>query len=91
MRILYTKHAIGKFEKLKEIGVKINRKDITAVVINPEHIDRESDSPKIIASKSFDKRRILRVVFKEEGDKITIITFYPAKKGRYYEEKTIKN
>ena len=38
----------------------------------------------IIASRSIDEKHVLRVVYKWKGDIITVITFYPAAKGRYY-------
>ncbi len=89
-KIIFTKHALGKFEKLAKMGVKISREQVLTVIDDPEHEDTESDKPKIIASKSFDRTHVLRVVFKIENGIITIITFYPAEKGRYYEEKTSK-
>ena len=45
--------------------------------------DYETDPPKIIASGEFGKDHIIRVVYKVEDDIITIITFYPSRKGRY--------
>lgn len=90
MRIVFTKHAKKKFQSLAKIGFRINRKDVLATVYTPEHVDDESDRPKIIASRSIDQKHIIRVVFKSESDTITIITFYPTRKGRYY-EKTNKN
>lgn len=87
VKIVFTKHARKKFRELKEIGVIISRQKVIEAIRNPEHIDKESDAPKIIASRAININHILRVVFKEEDGIITVITFYPAKKGRYYEEK----
>lgn len=85
MKIVFTKHAlIDKFAKLKEHGFNLTQDDVTSVVKNPEYIDKESDYPKIIVSKSVDEKHILRVVYKKESGIIRIITFYPAEKGRYY-------
>lgn len=85
MRIVFTKHAlVDKFTKLKGHNFNLTQDDVIAVIKDPENIDKESDSPKIIASKSFDKKHILRVVYKVENDIIKVITFYPAEKGRYY-------
>lgn len=84
-KIIYTKHArIDKFNFFKRHKFKISQKSIKNVIENPEHVDEISDFPKIIASKSLDEKHILRVVYKKEGDIITVITFYPAEKGRYY-------
>lgn len=85
MKIIYTKHAgVDKFALLRRHHFKVSKRLIKEVLQNPEHIDKESDTPKIIASRSIDSRHILRVVYRKEGDIITVITFYPAEKGRYY-------
>lgn len=85
MKIIFTKHAaIDKFVKLSEHRFNLSKKDIKKVIKNPDHIDTESDKPKIIISKNFDEGHILRVVYKLEGGIIKVITFYPAEKGRYY-------
>lgn len=91
MRVVYTKHAKKKFKELAKIGVKLLRRDISVTIKNSEYIDEESDKPNIIASRSIDEKHILRVVFKVEDDIINVITFYPARVGRYYEKKTSKN
>lgn len=85
MKIVFTNHALkDKFPQLSQHGFKINRLDVEYVIKNPEHIDKISDYPKIIVSKEFSKKHILRVVYKEESGIIKVITFYPAEKGRYY-------
>ena len=85
MKIVFTKHTIGKFDKFREDGIVIPKSEVDRVIKHPDHVDKESDKPKIIASKTFNSRLILRVVYKVEGGIITVITFYLAKKGRYYE------
>lgn len=87
MEFIFTKHAKKKFKDLAKIGVKVSPKDVLVTIKHPEYLDEESDYPKLIASKSTDTKHILRVVFKIEDDIITVITFYPARKGRYYEDK----
>lgn len=42
-----------------------------------------SRSPLLIAQRKFDKTHILRVVYKQEGDLIKIITFYPGRSTQY--------
>lgn len=85
VRIVFTKHAlIDKFAEFKSHNFDLTQNDVIAAIKNPENIDKESDSPKIIASKTFDRKHILRVVYKIENDIIKVITFYPAEKGRYY-------
>lgn len=85
MKIVFTKHAaVDKLNMLKKHKFKVDKTFITKVINNPDHEDKDSDKPKIIASKEIDPKHILRVVYKLEGDIIIVITFYPAEKGRYY-------
>ena len=85
MKIVFTTHAaVDKFKMLKKHKFDVDKNTIENVIKNPDHEDKESDKPKIIASKQIDPKHVLRVVYKQEGDIITIITFYPAEKGRYY-------
>lgn len=85
MKIKFTRHAaIDKFEEFKQHKFRLTENNVIEVIKNPDHIDKESDKPKIIVSKSFDERHILRVVYKLESGIIKVITFYPAEKGRYY-------
>lgn len=84
MNIRFTKHAVKKFEDLKILGIKLTKNRIKNTIRKPENIDNQSDFPNIIASQSLDEAIVLRVVYRLEEDVIIIITFYPAKKGRYY-------
>ena len=85
MKIKHSSHIIrDKLPLLKKQGFKITLKQIEDIVKNPDHLDKESDIPKIIVSKEFDERHILRVVYKIENGIIKTITVYPAEKGRYY-------
>ncbi|OGK41564.1 hypothetical protein A3A74_08055 [Candidatus Roizmanbacteria bacterium RIFCSPLOWO2_01_FULL_35_13] len=85
MKIVFTKHAsVDKVAMLKKHNFTANKAFIKEVIEKPDHEDKESDFPKIIASKSMDSKHVLRVVYKLEDDIITVITFYPAPKGRYY-------
>jgi len=84
MKIIYTKHAINKFTDLKKLGIIVKKKDIRKIIENPDNIDMDTDPPKIIATGNFGKEHILRVVYRNDGDIIITITFYPARKGRYF-------
>lgn len=85
MKIVFTKHAsVDKVAMLKKHNFTSSKAFIKETIKNPDHEDKESDFPKIIASKSIDAKHVLRVVYKKEDDIITVITFYPAPKGRYY-------
>ncbi len=85
MKVVFSGHALkDKFAIFKERGLNFTQKQVRAVIKDPDHVDKVSDFPKVIVSKGFDENHILRVVYKQEGGIIKIITFYPAEKGRYY-------
>lgn len=84
MHIVFTRHSEKKFKDLKKLGVIIKKSLVKNVLNNPLHVDYESDPPKKIASGKFGEKHVLRVVFREEDDIIVVITFYPAKEGRYF-------
>ncbi len=85
MKIIYTKHARGKFRELSKQGIKITIKNVLDSLNVPDHVDKQTDFPKEIYSKKITDKLVLRVVSKKEDDIIIVITFYPARKGRYYE------
>lgn len=82
---------MGKFKTHRDAGIIVTRKNISATIEKPEHVDYESDKPKIIVSRSLRKKIVLRVVYKIDDGIIKVITFYPAREGRYYESKKSKN
>ncbi|MBU1062540.1 MAG: DUF4258 domain-containing protein [Candidatus Omnitrophica bacterium] len=81
-KIVFCTHAENKFRILKQHGVKLSKAQITNVIINSENITEGEHSRKI-AQKPFDSEYLLRVIFEEVEDLITVITFYPAKRSRY--------
>ena len=83
MKIIYTKHAQKKFVDLAKLGIIVEKKLINKIATNSLHADFGTDPPKIIVSGNLDAQHILRIVYKKEYDIITVITFYPTKKGRY--------
>jgi hypothetical protein len=64
MKIVFTKHAEDNFKRFKKSKINIQRKLILETVNNPDHIDKNSDRPKIIASKIFNDRLVLRAFIK---------------------------
>lgn len=83
MNITFTKHANKKIKDLKVLGVKITKKQILAILKNPAQTDIQSDVPNSIAIGNFDTDHVLRVVYRNEDGILRVITFYPARKGRY--------
>lgn len=80
--VRFTRHAVEKFIILRRHGVVITRSAVIRAVMDPETIDY-SRTPLKIAQRSFDKTRMLRVVYKEVGDYKLVITFYPGRKKQY--------
>lgn len=83
MKIVFTKHANGKFKVLKDVGVIVSKNKVIGVLKRPEKLDLVTDIPNIIASGKLDKDHVLRVVYRSESDIMIIITFYPARRERY--------
>ncbi len=83
-KITFTSHALSKITLLKQHGFIVTKKEIEKTVIEPHNLDSSADEPNFIASKAFDDKHVLRVVYKKENDIIKVITLYPAEKGRYY-------
>lgn len=84
MKIIFTRHARNKIKDLEDLGIIIKKSTLENILKNPIHLDSKSDYPNEIVSGHFDKNRILRIVYRNESDIIVVITFYPAKKGRYF-------
>ena len=83
MEIRFTHHAERKFEILKRHGVSVSRKRVVDILQRPAHVDTRSRAPLCIAQGEFDKRRVLRIVYKIEDDMMVVITFYPGRKSQY--------
>lgn len=85
MKIILSRHAKeDKFPILAKHNFQVSEETVIDVVNKPDHEDKTSDQPNVIASKELDESHILRVVYRKDGAIIRIITFYPAEKGRYY-------
>ncbi len=82
MKTIFTKHAVDKFETLRRHKFIVTREQVLETVENPDIIDY-SRLPLLIAQRPFDRSHILRVVYKQEGGIIRIITFYPGRKLQY--------
>lgn len=85
MDIRFTKHALEKFAVLRMHGVRVSKSQVLAAIRKPSRVDYDR-LPLLIAQADFDKRRVLRVVYKAEAQSIKIITFYPGRKTQYEKE-----
>ena len=79
--VRFTRHAIDKFELLRQWGFSVDRERIAAELAEPQ-----SSSPgyagRSIAQLNLDEDHVLRVVYEESGE-ILIITMYPVRRDRY--------
>lgn len=80
--IVFTKHALEKFAVFKRHGIRFTENQIRDALLKPERIDH-SRAPLRIAQVDFDDKRVLRVVYKQEGRMMKVITFYPGRKKQY--------
>lgn len=83
MKIVYTKHALEKFSHPDIEKFNLKKKDIKNAFKHPDHHGTESLREIEFILKSLDPRHNLRVIYKLKSSIITVITFYPSKKGRY--------
>ena len=81
MVIKYTKHIYDKLKLQEIIELKINLETIAEVLNNPTIVDKSVEPHQSIGEIS--KTLSLSVIWKMEGGIITVITFYPDRKGRY--------
>lgn len=83
MKIIYTKHALGKFKSLAKLNWKFIKSNITAAIKNPDHYSEDKERNVLIVLKSVDANHYLRVIYTKRNDIIKVVTFYPTEKGRY--------
>ena len=55
-------------------------------ITNPEFVDNQSRAPLTIHQTTLDQARVLRVVYRQEEEKIVVITFCPGRKSQYAKE-----
>lgn len=84
-RINYTNHARAKFALLQRYGFEITTDQVAQTVLKPDKVFLQSGN-RFIAQKTLTERHVLRVVYREEGETRTVITFYPGRRERYENE-----
>ena len=83
MEIVFTKHALEKFEVLKRLGWYITKAKIRKTLQNPKW-KGPSRYGQETAMRLIDEKHIIRVVFDREDDIIIkVITFHIARRGTY--------
>lgn len=82
VKIDYTKHAKEKFILLKKRGWNFTKAQVNQAVISPKWLGLTKLGERA-AMIALDEHYILRVIYVSIGKTIRVITFHPARKGRY--------
>ena len=85
MQVRFTAHALRKFALLRRHGVSVSKRQVVKALEKPERIDY-SRLPLLIAQAGFDRKGVLRVVYRTEGQTTVVVTFYPGKRSQYEKE-----
>ncbi len=80
--IKYTRHAEAKLKEIEPFLLKITKGKILKVVSHPIFVYHKVGN-QFLAIGKLDRGRSLCVVYNEENNDRKIVTFFPAKKGRY--------
>ena len=80
-KVRFTRHAINKFQILKNYGFEVSRQQVINVVLNPARVEKRNGQ--FLAVKPFDSMHALRVVYEVREDFLIVITFYPVRRERY--------
>ena len=78
---VYTFHAIDKLKTIECKRLHIDKKRIEQTILIGELVEKDKD---VLMKVSFLSSNLsLAVIYKHIGKKVKIVTFFPAKKGRY--------
>lgn len=80
--ILFSKHALSKFEILKRHGWELRRENIEEAIMKPDRVESGRKGRRI-AQKKIGEEHVLRVVYEMKKGNQEVITFYPGRRSRY--------
>ena len=78
--IRFTHHARGKFETLRELGLKVEEHKVLEIVRKPSMVER-TWKDRLLKTGPLNSTHVLRVVFEKQNGNITVVTFYPARRA----------
>jgi hypothetical protein len=81
VRIMFTKHAIEKFDVMRNYGFEIQRKQIIETILDPESLYERDNQ--FFATRGIESKHAVRVVYEKRKDYLVVITFYPVRRKRY--------
>ena len=82
VNIVFSKHSLEKLKDTTSQKLGISKDSIIDVLKNPEVID-SSEYPILTAIRKFKRNLSLCVIYKFIERDIKVITFFPARRGRY--------
>ena len=80
--IIFTDHAMVKFEALAALGIQLDERMVADAVRNPMSVSHGYGS-RMVAQVGLDDEKVLRVVYEQIDEEIIIVTFYPGRRSRY--------
>ena len=81
LRIKFTKHALEKFDVLRNYGFEVQKRQIVETILNPESLHERDNQ--FFATRAIDSKHAVRVVYEKRKDYLAVITFYPVRRKRY--------
>ena len=78
--IRFIPHAEDKFTILAEKGFKLTREQVINTLRDPDAL--QARGHRQVARRSLSRHYRLNVVFTEDAETITVITFFPSRKER---------
>lgn len=82
MAIRYTQHARYKFDVLERHGFPVTEQQVADVLMRPDRVVSQPGN-RYIAQKCVTEDHVLRVIYRQEGEDLVVITFYPGRRERY--------
>ena len=80
--IRFSEHSRLKIDVLASRGVSINLNFVSETVRSPDKLET-GEEDKLIAQKRLDESLVLRVIYRDFGSFILIITLYHGRRSRY--------
>jgi hypothetical protein len=81
--IIFTRHAESKFGILQGHGFTVDREQVVNTLLAPDDTF-PAQKGRQIAQRRISEHHVLRVVYRQEGETLVVITFYPGRR-KYYE------
>ena len=82
IEIDYIHHALAKFDVLNRYGFVVTQDQVEETITYPDKLILQSGG-RYLAQKKISEDHVLRVIYRREGIKYLIITFYPGRRNRY--------